>query len=69
MALAQGLVVGPAIWGVVVNLVMYAIPGRAGAGSRAGYSCWRWAAVLIWRAPQSASTADCALRRDSPSRR
>ena len=44
IALAQGLVVGPAIWGVVVNLVMYALPGtrrsgrgldiRAGAGRR-----------------------------------
>ena len=30
VALAQGLIVGPAIWGVVVNLVMYAIPGHAG---------------------------------------
>ena len=32
-ALAQGLVVGPAIWGVVVNLVMYAIPGTRRSGS------------------------------------
>ena len=52
VALAQGLVVGPAIWGVVVNLVMYAIPGRAGA-----VAGWIFvlalAAVLIWRAPQS----------------
>ena len=52
VALAQGLVVGPAIWGVVVNLVMYAIPGRAGA-----VVGWIFvlalAAVLTWRAPQS----------------
>ena len=31
VALAQGLVVGPAIWGVVVNLVMYLLPGMPGA--------------------------------------
>ena len=51
VALAQGLVVGPAIWGVVVNLVMYAVPGLAGA-----VAGWIFvlalAAVLIWRAPQ-----------------
>ena len=51
IALAQGLVVGPAIWGVVVNLVMYAVPGRAGA-----VAGWVFvlalAAVLIWRAPK-----------------
>ena len=52
VALAQGLVVGPAIWGVVVNLVMYAIPGMAGA-----VAGWIFvlalAAVLVWRASQS----------------
>ena len=51
VALAQGLVVGPAIWGVVVNLVMYAIPGMPGA-----VAGWVFvlalAAVLIWRAPK-----------------
>ncbi len=51
VALAQGLVVGPAIWGVVVNLVMYAIPGMPGA-----VAGWIFvlalAAVLIWRAPK-----------------
>ena len=31
MALAQGLVVGPALWGVIVSLVMYAVPGLMGA--------------------------------------
>ena len=31
MALAQGLVVGPALWGLIVNVVMYAVPGLAGA--------------------------------------
>ena len=52
IALAQGLVVGPAIWGVVVNLTMYALPGMAGA-----VAGWIFvlalAAVLTWRAPQS----------------
>ena len=31
MALAQGLVAGPALWGLIANLVMYAVPGLAGA--------------------------------------
>ena len=51
VALAQGLVVGPAIWGVVVNFVMYALPGMAGA-----IAGWIFvlalAAVLVWRAPK-----------------
>ncbi|MCY4107639.1 MAG: hypothetical protein OXG11_01255 [Chloroflexi bacterium] len=50
VALAQGLVVGPAIWGVVVNLVMYALPGMPGA-----IAGWIFvlalAAVLVWRSP------------------
>ena len=50
VALAQGLVVGPAIWGVFVNLVMYALPGMAGA-----IAGWIFVlaltAVLVWRAP------------------
>ena len=49
VALAQGLVVGPAIWGVVVNLVMYALPGMPGA-----VAGWIFvlalAAGLVWRA-------------------
>ena len=51
VALAQGLVVGPAIWGVVVNLVMYVLPGMAGA-----VAGWIFvlalAAVLLWRSPK-----------------
>ena len=50
VALAQGLVVGPAIWGVFVNLVMYALPGMAGA-----IAGWIFVlaltAVLVWWAP------------------
>ena len=49
IALAQGLVVGPAIWGVVVNFTMYALPGLTGA-----VAGWIFmlalAAVLVWRA-------------------
>ena len=65
VALAQGLVVGPAIWGVVVNLVMYAVPGLAGA-----IAGWIFvlalAAVLVWRArapirPRLRMTAGFAL--------
>ena len=52
VALAQGLIVGPAIWGLVVNFVMYATPGMAGA-----VAGWIFvlglAAVLVWRAPES----------------
>ena len=49
-ALAQGLVVGPALWGLIVNFVMYAVPGLAGAAVG-------WAvtlilgAALVWRSP------------------
>ncbi len=50
VALAQGLVVGPAIWGVVVNLAMYALPGIPGA-----IAGWIFvlalAAILVWRSP------------------
>ena len=48
VALAQGLVVGPAIWGVVVNLAMYALPGMSGA-----IAGWIFvlalSIVLVWR--------------------
>ncbi len=39
MAMAQGLVIGPALWGLTVNFVMYLIPGRGGAAVA-------WAVVL-----------------------
>ena len=51
MALAQGLVTGPALWGLTVNFVMRAVPGLAGAALG-------WAGVaalvawLVWRAPR-----------------
>ena len=62
VALAQGLVVGPAIWGVVVNLVMYALPGLAGAVPRAGYSCSRWPPSW-YGAPRNRFARGCAQRR------
>jgi hypothetical protein len=51
-ALAQGLVIGPALWGLVVNFAMRVAPG--GAGALVG-----WAVVaataggLVWRAPKA----------------
>ncbi|MCY3748831.1 MAG: hypothetical protein OXG64_05995 [Chloroflexi bacterium] len=50
LALAQGLVIGPVTWGLIVNLVMYLLPGLAGA-------LLGWVitlaigAILTWRAP------------------
>ena len=31
LALAQGLVIGPALWGLIVNFVLHVLPGLAGA--------------------------------------
>lgn len=31
MALAQGMVIGPAVWGLLVNFILYLMPGLAGA--------------------------------------
>ena len=31
LALAQGLVIGPALWGLIVNFVLHLLPGMAGA--------------------------------------
>ena len=50
MALAQGLVVGPALWGVLVNLLMYLWPGLAGAAVGWGVTLGL-AALVAWRAP------------------
>ena len=51
MALAQGMVIGPAVWGLIANFVLHPAPGRAGA-----LASWAvllaLAAVLVWRAPQ-----------------
>ena len=49
VALAQGLVVGPALWGLVVNFVMYAVPGLAGALVGWGVVL-AFGATVAWRA-------------------
>ena len=51
VALAQGLVVGLALWGVIVNFVMYVVPGLAGALVSWGVTVGL-GAVLAWRAPR-----------------
>ena len=54
LALAQGLVIGLGLWGVIVNFVVYLVPGLAGA-------LVGWVIVLAigaglaWRAPHSIS--------------
>ncbi|MDE2903422.1 MAG: hypothetical protein OXP73_10395 [Chloroflexota bacterium] len=35
MALAQGLAIGPAVWGLLVNFLLHPLPGRTGA-----LACW-----------------------------
>ena len=51
-ALAQGMVIGPALWGLIVNFVMYLLPGMVG-------TIVAWAvtlalgAGLAWRAPHA----------------
>ncbi len=52
MALAQGMVVGPAVWGLTANFVLYLFPGLAGA-----LASWivtlAISAGLAWRARQT----------------
>ena len=52
MALAQGLVVGLALWGLITNFVLYAVPGMAGAAVGWGVTLVL-GGVLAWRAPHS----------------
>ena len=47
-ALAQGLVVGPALWGVIVNLMLNVVPGLAGAALGWGVML-AMGAVVAWR--------------------
>ncbi|MCY3748413.1 MAG: hypothetical protein OXG64_03865 [Chloroflexi bacterium] len=50
VALAQGLVVGPAVWGLAVSLILRLLPGMAGA--IAGWTIvLAIGAGLAWRAP------------------
>ena len=48
IALAQGLVIGPAIWGLLANFVLHLLPGRAGA-TASWMIVLALAAVLVWR--------------------
>ena len=52
MALAQGLVIGLALWGLITNFVLYAVPGLAGAAVGWGLTLVL-GAILAWRAPHS----------------
>ena len=50
MALAQGLVIGPALWGLTVSFVLHALPGLAGAV--VGWFLMLGLGVaLAWRSP------------------
>ena len=51
LALAQGLVIGLALWGLIVNVLLHLLPGLAGA--MAGWVLLLvLAAGLVWRTPQ-----------------
>ena len=52
MALAQGLVIGPALWGLTANFVMYLLPGLAGAAATWGITL----ALAAWLARRAPST-------------
>ena len=58
MALAQGLAVGPALWGVIVNFILYVVPGLAGAAVGWGVVLIV-GAVLAWRAPDRIRPRPC----------
>ena len=52
LALAQGLVIGPAIWGLVANFLFYPLPGPAGTvGS--WLATLAFGAWLVWRTPNA----------------
>ena len=52
MALAQGLVIGPALWGLLANFVLRVLPGGLGALATwiAALALVTW---LMWRAPRA----------------
>ena len=59
LALAQGMVIGPALWGLAVNFVMCVVPG--GVGALVG-----WTAILVvagWLAWRDPTTVRAPLRR------
>ena len=54
VALAQGLVIGIALWGLITNFVLYAVPGLAGAAVGWGLTLIL-GTVLAWRARRAIS--------------
>ena len=48
LALAQGLVIGPALWGLIVNFVLHLLPGLAGALA-SWIIVFALGAALAWR--------------------
>ena len=50
VALGQGLVIGQALWGLIVNFALHVLPGRAGA-LLGWMALLALAAALTWRAP------------------
>ena len=52
VALAQGIVISLALWGLITNFVLYAVPGLAGAAVGWGLTLIL-GTVLAWRAPHS----------------
>ena len=52
LALAQGLVIGPALWGLIVNFLLHVLPGLVGAvaGWAVVLAC---GAALAWRKPSA----------------
>lgn len=50
MALAQGMVIGPALWGLAVSFILHVTPGLAGALVGWGITLGL-GAVLAWRTP------------------
>ncbi|MDE2768361.1 MAG: hypothetical protein OXI70_09750 [Chloroflexota bacterium] len=51
LALAQGLVIGPALWGLTANFAMYLAPGMAGAAAAWGITL----ALTVWLARRARS--------------
>ena len=51
MALAQGMVIGPALWGLVVSFILHVVPGLGGALVGWGVVLVL-GAVLVWRTPR-----------------
>ena len=51
LALAQGLVIGPALWGFIANVAMFPLPGLAGLLAAWGIAL-ALAVGFAWRAPQ-----------------